>query len=294
MFLAPGWSRVFRLPEEFGELVVVAGRFHVKPLPALLAAGHRFYVLALSQNQVRLLEETPHDVQEAELADAPRSLGDALKYDDLEKELGLHVAGRGGPGARVVFHGHGAGGEVDKALLERFLRQVDDGLQQVLRTETGPGAGAAVRPARHPVTIVEALGRLAPFDEPEVSAAIESVLNSEAVGVVTGATVTGVRRDGRSRSVLLKTAAGAERELACGWLLVAAGRRPVCADLNLSAVGVRADGLGEVVTYTRQRTDNPRIWPAILIDVRGLRSPAVGEPQVRDMLLYPVSPMRNY
>ena len=26
----------------------------------------------------------------------------------------------------------------------------------------------------------------------------------------------------------------------------------------------------------------------------GLRSPAVGEPQVRDMLLYPVSPMRNY
>ena len=137
VFLAPGWSRVFRLPEEFGELVVVAGRFHVKPLPALLAAGHRFYVLALSQNQVRLLEETPHDVQEAELADAPRSLGDALKYDDLEKELGLHVAGRGGPGTRAVFHGHGAGGEVDKALLERFLRQVDDGLQQVLRTETG-------------------------------------------------------------------------------------------------------------------------------------------------------------
>ena len=26
----------------------------------------------------------------------------------------------------------------------------------------------------------------------------------------------------------------------------------------------------------------------------GLRSPAVGEPQVRDMLLYPVFPMRNY
>jgi Bacterial archaeo-eukaryotic release factor family 3 len=138
VFLAPGWSRIFRLPEEFPELVVVADRFHVKPLLALLAAGHRFYVLALSQNQVRLLEGTPHDVQEAELADAPRSLDDALKYDDLEKELGLHVAGRGGPGARAVFHGHGTGGEVDKALLERFLRQVDDGLQQVLSTETAP------------------------------------------------------------------------------------------------------------------------------------------------------------
>ena len=138
MFLAPGWSRVFRLPEEFGELVVVADRFHVKPLLPLLTVGHRFYVLALSQNQVRLLEGNPHDVQEVELADVPQSLRDALRYDDLEKELGLHVAGRGGPGARAVFHGHGAGGEVDKALLERFLRQVDDELREVLKTETAP------------------------------------------------------------------------------------------------------------------------------------------------------------
>jgi release factor family 3 len=138
VFLAQGWSRIFRLPEEFAELVVVTDRFHVKPLLALLTAGHRFYVLALSQNQVRLLEGTPHDVQEAELPDAPQSLGDALKYDDLEKELGLHVAGRGGPGARAVFHGHGAGGEVDKALVERFLRQVDDGLREVLKAETAP------------------------------------------------------------------------------------------------------------------------------------------------------------
>ena len=58
VFLAPGWSRIFRLPKEFPELVVVTGRFHIKPLLALLAAG-RFYVLALSQNQVRLLEGTP-------------------------------------------------------------------------------------------------------------------------------------------------------------------------------------------------------------------------------------------
>ncbi len=138
VFLAPGWSRVFRLPEAFGELVVVTGRFHVKPLLTLLAAGHRFYVLALSRNEVRLLEGTPHGVREAELADVPRSLRDTLKYDDLEKELGLHIAGRGGPGARAVFHGHGIGGEVDKVLLERFLRQVDAGLQEMLKAETAP------------------------------------------------------------------------------------------------------------------------------------------------------------
>jgi mercuric reductase len=85
------------------------------------------------------------------------------------------------------------------------------------------------------VTIVEVLDRLAPFDEPEISAAIGDVLGDEGIDVVTGATVTGVRRDGRDRSVLLKTAAGGERELACGQVLVATGRRPVSAGLNLPA-----------------------------------------------------------
>jgi mercuric reductase len=112
------------------------------------------------------------------------------------------------------------------------------------------------------VTIVEALDRLAPFDEPEVSAAIGGILGDEGIGVVTGATVTGVRRDGRHRSVLLKTAADGERELACEQVLVAAGRRPASAGLNLSAVGVRAGGRGEIVTDARQRTSNPRIWAA--------------------------------
>lgn len=46
------------------------------------------------------------------------------------------------------------------------------------------------------VTIVEILDRLAPFDEPEVSAAIENVLEDEGTGVVTGATVTRVRTEG--------------------------------------------------------------------------------------------------
>jgi mercuric reductase len=112
------------------------------------------------------------------------------------------------------------------------------------------------------VTIVEVLDRLAPFDEPEISAAIGDVLGDEGTGVVTGATVTGVRTDGPGRSVFLKTAAGGERKLACGQILVAAGRRPVAADLNLAAVGVRTGGRGEIVTDTRQRTGNPRIWAA--------------------------------
>jgi mercuric reductase len=50
--------------------------------------------------------------------------------------------------------------------------------------------------------------------------------------------------------------------LASDQVLVAAGRRPVTAGLNLAAVGVRAGGRGEIITDARQRTGNPRIWAA--------------------------------
>jgi mercuric reductase len=112
------------------------------------------------------------------------------------------------------------------------------------------------------VTIIEALDRLAPFDDLEISAAIADVLGDEGTGIITAATVTGARADGTSRSVQTQTAAGGERELACGHILVAAGRRPVSAGLNLPAVGVRTGGRGEIITDARQRTGNPRIWAA--------------------------------
>lgn len=138
VFLAPGWSRVFRLPLSFPELVVVGDRFHVKPLLDLLTYDHRFFVLALSQNEVRLLEGSRHDVQQVDLGNVPTTLAEVLKYDDLERETNLHVSSRGGAGARAIFHGHGASGENDRVLLERWVRAVDDGLQQVLAGQDAP------------------------------------------------------------------------------------------------------------------------------------------------------------
>lgn len=138
VFLAPGWSRVFRLPLSFPELVVVGDRFHVKPLLDLLTYDHRFFVLALSQNEVRLLEGSRLNVQQVDLGNVPTTLAEVLKYDDLERETNLHVSSRGGAGARAIFHGHGASGENDRVLLERWVRAVDDGLQQVLAGQDAP------------------------------------------------------------------------------------------------------------------------------------------------------------
>ena len=76
------------------------------------------------------------------------------------------------------------------------------------------------------VTVAEALDRLAPFDEPEVSAAIEDDFGGEGISVVTAAAITSVRGDATARSATITTAGGRERALAYGQILVAAGRRP--------------------------------------------------------------------
>src|SRR5215472_13500974 len=112
------------------------------------------------------------------------------------------------------------------------------------------------------VTIAEALDRLAPFDEPAVSAAIEGAFDSEGIGILTAAIVLSVRGDSSAHLLAVKTAGGQERELAFGQVLVAAGRRPVTARLNLKAAGVTTGGRGEIVADESGRTSNPRIWAA--------------------------------
>ena len=138
VYLAPGWSRIYRLPMAVPEMVLVADRCHVKPLLDLLFFDLRFFVLALSQHDARLFEASRQWVQPVDLGDTPRSLAEVLKYDDLEKQQNLHIAGRGGSGARAVFHGHGSGGEVDRVLLERWARALSRGVEQTLMEEREP------------------------------------------------------------------------------------------------------------------------------------------------------------
>jgi mercuric reductase len=112
------------------------------------------------------------------------------------------------------------------------------------------------------VTVVEALERLAPFEEPDVSAVIEEVFTREGIRVVTGATLTHVDRDPSGYRVTLAGIDGRPGELGAEQMLVATGRRPVTAGLNLAAVGVKTGARGEVIVDEYLRTDNPRIWSA--------------------------------
>ncbi|MFD4190511.1 mercury(II) reductase [Amycolatopsis thermoflava] len=112
------------------------------------------------------------------------------------------------------------------------------------------------------VTIVEALDRLAPFEEPEVSAAIIDVFRDEGITVHTGATVAAAHTRDGDKAVSVRTADGAHVELRAEQLLVATGRRPVTTGLGLDAVGVKTGTRGEVVVDDYLRTTNERVWAA--------------------------------
>jgi hypothetical protein len=140
LFAAPGLFQTYRLPLDLEEQLIVAPRFHVRPLLPFFAGDGHFFVLALSQNQVRLLEATRHGVDEIGLRDVPTSLAEALPHEDFEKHLqfqtGSGTAGEGG-GRAAVFHGHDPEDEAKNRIL-RFFQRVDDGLRPVLRDERAP------------------------------------------------------------------------------------------------------------------------------------------------------------
>ena len=84
------------------------------------------------------------------------------------------------------------------------------------------------------VTVVEALDRLLPVEEPEAGVLLADVLAGEGVTVHTGALATGVTYDGARFGVTLDGG----RQLGGERLLVATGRRAELATLGLDAVGI--------------------------------------------------------
>lgn len=111
------------------------------------------------------------------------------------------------------------------------------------------------------VTIVEALSRIAPFEEPEVSEALTRIFEDEGIAVVAGVTVTKVLQENGTIAVEIGTPHGS-RSLRAEALLVATGRRPNTEGLGLDVVGVRVGSRGEVIIDEELRTTNPRIFAA--------------------------------
>ncbi|MCZ7666923.1 MAG: hypothetical protein M5U34_06730 [Chloroflexi bacterium] len=140
LFLSTETFYSYHLPYDFEAQVVIADRFHIKPLLPLLADDGQFFILALSQNQARLLQGTRHSIQVVDEAEIPASLAETMVADGPEKQLQFHTSsGSPGSGKRAaIFHGHDAAGKLSRTNIRRYFRQIDKGLSAWLANEHAP------------------------------------------------------------------------------------------------------------------------------------------------------------
>lgn len=132
----------FRYPLQttVGELVLVARRFHIRPLLPLQKDG-RHRVLALSRKKLQLFEGDRYRFEEIDLPEGtPRTMEEALQYDK-EPELQFHsrTASAAQSGRRsAMFHGHGAGDDDHDLNIERYYQLVDRCLFPLLEDQDCP------------------------------------------------------------------------------------------------------------------------------------------------------------
>jgi hypothetical protein len=137
IFMATDFFRYYRLPVVFDELVIITDRFHVKPLLHLLGSEVPFYVLALSQNEIKILEGTKRGLRELDLESIPKNLNDALQYDEPEKQIRFRASTPGGDRGMMITR-HGAEMDDTKDKLLKYFRQIDKALRDLLKDEQTP------------------------------------------------------------------------------------------------------------------------------------------------------------
>jgi hypothetical protein len=168
LFAAADFFRAYRLPLPFREQVVVNNLFFVKPLLPLLATDGSFYVLALSLNQVRLLEGDRGDVRRLELPGVPANYEEALGFDQFNSGLQAHSAGPAALGRQRagIYHGHGGGDEEHfKKDIQQYFRLVAQAIERLLPRQGAPLVLATVEAHgplyravnRHPVLLDETI-----------------------------------------------------------------------------------------------------------------------------------------
>lgn len=117
------------------------------------------------------------------------------------------------------------------------------------------------------VTIVQRDPRLIPREDPDISAAVRTILEQDGIRIDAGATVERVAREPDGRITVHYACEGCARSVTGSHLLLAIGRRPNTEELNLAGAGVATDNAGYVEVDATLQSSVPGIYA--LGDVKG-------------------------
>jgi hypothetical protein len=137
VFMAPDDFHYFRLPLSVEELLIISQTYYVKPVLPLFTNNGHYFILAISQDEIRLFEGTRYSVGQIDLPEGtPENLEAALRLDDPQKQLQMHTAQSGT--AHGLSHGQGHGEEEQKVGIEQYFNLVDTGLKEIFREQQAP------------------------------------------------------------------------------------------------------------------------------------------------------------
>ncbi|ABO51336.1 dihydrolipoamide dehydrogenase [Desulforamulus reducens MI-1] len=108
------------------------------------------------------------------------------------------------------------------------------------------------------VTLVEAMDRILPFADEEVSNGLKQLMTREKISILTSAKVSGVNNSEEGLLVNVDTPKGIQ-EFRVDKVLVAVGRRPNVENLGLEEIGIQIER-GRIVVNTYMETNVPNIY----------------------------------
>ncbi|TGD43366.1 hypothetical protein EEB11_10210 [Pseudotabrizicola sediminis] len=132
IFVSPDRLRTFRLPNHLTEMVQVGDRYFTKPLLRSVSSQNHAFVLALAENEVRLIEvfaDLP--AVEVNVPDMPRDAASASGTSNVNSRSYSKRVG---------------GAEGQNVLLRAYCRKVDDALRPFLNGRDEPLILAATDP----------------------------------------------------------------------------------------------------------------------------------------------------
>lgn len=145
VYAREGGAEIHRLEHSPAGCVTVGTRFATRPLLPDVADPAVFYVLALSENDTRLIRCTRESASELMASEIPGSLADAVGHDYEQKSIQFHSAETAGrQRGEAFYHGHGSASDAEETEeREKFYHAIDRGLADALGRDAGPIVVAA-------------------------------------------------------------------------------------------------------------------------------------------------------
>jgi hypothetical protein len=126
----------FRTPVPFSLFSMSGEFFMLSPLATLLSDNGFYYLLSLSRNGVRLFKNTKFTIDEINIKE--------IVPGDMEEVMSVYEFGKLTQGRKnydqyhsTHFYTHGTGADADK-YIEEYFRQVDKGLEKVIKKDGAP------------------------------------------------------------------------------------------------------------------------------------------------------------